>query len=313
VGDFNRIKEEQSTQGRLSDSGRFPKVVLIDTVSFCNLRCSMCSHDGMKRKRGTMSMPLFIRIIDEIAETDRDTRVWMVFFGEPLVIKKTTLFPMIRYAKEKGLTDVVVNSNANLMDESAARELIGSGLDAIYIGIDAHTPETYSRVRVGGDHALVVENVRRLIRLKDELGSETPRVYVQFVEMEINREEVAPFTEFWNNEGATVKIRPMVSWAGMVDAPNLRLEDPDRWPCYWAMQTMSITDDGKVVLCAVDLDARFVAGDVNDETLDSVWNGRLKEIRRLHTEGRFDSLPPVCRDCRDWLSARAEYRSAGRG
>lgn len=307
---LNSIKEEQLKLGRLSDSGGFPKVVLIDTVSFCNLRCSMCGHVEMKRKRGKMSMELFTKIIDEIAEADKNTRVWMVFFGEPFVIKKTTLFPMIRYAKEKRLTDVVVNSNANLMDEEASIKLIESGLDAIYIGIDSFTAETYSKVRVGGDYEKVVENVKRLIRLKKELKSETPEVYVQFVEMEINKDEVIPFTEFWNKAGATVKIRPMVSWAGLVEAPNLVKTGVDRWPCYWIMQTMSITDDGKVVLCAVDVDARFVAGDINHESIRSVWNDGLKKIRQMHNEGRFDQLPHPCKECNDWQSARAEYRSA---
>jgi len=34
------IFEVQSYQDRLYDSGDFPGVILIDTVSFCNLRCS---------------------------------------------------------------------------------------------------------------------------------------------------------------------------------------------------------------------------------------------------------------------------------
>ena len=34
---------------------------------------------------------------------------------------------------------------------------------------------------------------------------------------------------------------------------------------------MSITDQGKVVTCAVDLDARFVAGNITKQTLQEVW------------------------------------------
>jgi len=107
--------------------------------------------------------------------------------------------------------------------------------------------------------------------------------------------------------GATAKIRPKVSWAGMIDAPNLVLDNKDRWPCYWAMQTMSITDTGKVVTCAVDLDARYVAGDVTTQPLKVVWNGELRKLRQLHAAHQFADLPPNCRDCRDWQSARADY------
>jgi len=305
----SEIFKTQLTQRRLEDAGEFPKVILIDTVSYCNLRCSMCVHKQMKRKKGIMPWDLLTKIIDEIAEADKNVRVWMVFFGEALIIKrrKPTIFDMIAYAKSKGLMDVVLNSNANLLDEEAARGLINSGLDAIYIGIDAFKPETYVKVRVGGNYEKTVNNVVNLIELKKQMKSENPEVFVQFVEMDINQDEKEDFIKFWKKEGATVKIRPKVSWAGLVDAPNLVLGVEDRWPCYWAMQTMSITDTGKVVTCAVDLDAKYVAGDVNEKSLKEIWNNKLKEIRQLHISKRFDELPENCRNCRDWQSARAEY------
>jgi radical SAM protein with 4Fe4S-binding SPASM domain len=307
----NSILQNQLKQGRLQEAGSFPKVVLLDSVSYCNLRCSMCVHDEMTRKKGTMPWELFTKIIDEIAVVDKNVRVWMVFFGEPLILKNTkpTIFDMITYAKSNGLTDVVLNSNANLMDEDSARRLIKSGLDAIYFGIDAFTSETYAKLRVGGNYKRVINNIRNLIELKKELKVKSPEIYVQFVEMDINVHEKEDFIHFWEKQGVTVKIRPKVSWGGLIDAPNLTLPDEDRWPCYWAMQTMSITDTGKVVKCAVDLDARYVAGDVNTQSLKELWNGKLKKFRQLHISKEFDKLPDDCRECRDWQSARADYYS----
>lgn len=305
----DKVFQTQKKQGRLNDAGDFPKVVLIDTVSFCDLKCSMCFHREMTRKKGFMPWELFTKIIDEIADVDKTVRVWMVFFGEALIKKKKTptIFEMIAYAKQKGLTDVVMNSNANLLDEQAAKDLINAGLDAIYIGIDAFSPETYAKVRVGGNYEKTVANVIRLLRLKKELQVAHPQIFVQFVEMENNKHEKEAFTKFWNEQGAMVKIRPMVSWAGMIDAPNLVLGNNERWPCYWAMRTMSITDTGKVVTCAVDLDAKFVAGDINKQSLQEVWNGKLHELRELHLSGKFEELPDNCQYCRDWQSARADY------
>jgi radical SAM protein with 4Fe4S-binding SPASM domain len=308
---MGEILEVQKKQGRLEDAGDFPKVVLIDTISYCNLKCSMCVHKEMKRRKGIMPWNLFAKIVDEIAETDKNVRIWMVFFGEALLLKKRkpTIFDMIAYAKRKGLSDVVLNSNANLLDEEAAKELICSGLDAIYIGIDAFKPETYAKVRVGGNYEKAVRNTLWLIKLKNSMNSEKPEVFIQFVEMDINQNEKEDFIQFWNQQGAAVKIRPKVSWAGFIDAPNLVLDREERWPCYWAMQTMSITDTGKVVTCAVDLDAAFIAGDINNQSLKEVWNGRLKELRQCHLFKQFHALPENCRECRDWQAARADYYS----
>jgi radical SAM protein with 4Fe4S-binding SPASM domain len=295
---------------RLADAGDFPRVVLVDTVSHCNLRCSMCVHKHMKRKQGVMPRGLFTKIIDEISTVDKTIRVWMVFFGEALLLKKTkpSIFDLIQYAKSKGLTDVVMNSNGNLLDEKAARALIDSGLDAVYFGIDAFREGTYSRIRVGGNYQKTRENVVRLLELQKNLNVYHPKVFVQFVEMDINKDEKEDFVKFWSSHGATVKIRPKVSWAGEIEAPNLTLGNPDRWPCHWAMQTMSITDTGKVVTCAVDLEAKFIAGDVNSQSLSGIWNSTLKQLRNCHVLKTWEHLPPHCRDCRDWQSARAEYR-----
>jgi radical SAM protein with 4Fe4S-binding SPASM domain len=305
----NEVFKDQKNQGRLEDAGEFPRVVLVDTVSLCNLKCSMCVHKEMTRKRGIMPWDLFRRIIDEVAEADNTVRVWMVFFGEALILKRRrpSIFDMISYAKGKGLKDVVLNSNANLLDKKAARRIIESGLDAIYIGIDAFSPETYMKIRVGGNYARVVNNTRYLLELKRELGSKKPEVFVQFVEMDVNRAEKEDFIDFWKKAGAGVKIRPKVSWAGRIEAPNLVMDEKDRWPCYWAMRTLSITDTGKVVTCAVDLDARFVAGDVNLQSLREIWNGKLKELRQLHQSRQFEALPENCEKCKDWQAARADY------
>lgn len=305
------ILESQSKTGRLEEMSEFPKVVLVDTVSYCNLRCSMCVHKHMTRKKGIMKWELLTKILDEIAENNKDCRIWMVFFGDPFILKKTkpSIFDMVKYAKDKGITDVVLNSNGCLMDEEAARRLIDSGLDSIYFGVDAATPETYAKLRVGGNYHETVNNILTLSRLKKELSVEHPKIVVQYVEMAENVAEKEDFIKFWTGHGLTAKIRPKVSWAGSIDAPNQILGNEDRWPCHWLMQTMSIADDGRVVLCPVDLDARVVVGDVNEHSLKHVWQNQMKVLRDMHKEGRYNELPPMCRDCKDWQSARSDYYS----
>ena len=289
---------------RIKDAGAFPRVILIDTTNFCNLRCSMCGHRLMTREKGRMSMTLVRKIIDEIAEIDKTTRVWMVFVGEALILRYR-LYWEILYAKRKGLEDVVLNSNGCLLDEETSMGLIESGLDAIYVGIDAFSPETYSKLRVGGDYSKVVANVNTLLGLERRMGVTKPQVFVQFVEMEENEKQVEDFRTYWTEQGATVKIRPKVTWAGTVDPWNTK--SIQRYPCYWAMRTFNICWDGRVVLCSVDYDAKFVAGDVSKDSIQSVWLSSLNQIRDMHLKGNYDSLPPFCRDCTDWQMAKANF------
>lgn len=284
---------------RLTDAGPFPRVVLLDTISFCNYRCPNCGYHLMTRKKGHMEKELFKKVINEIAERKPDTRVWMVFFGEALILREK-LFDMIKYAKEKGLTDVVLNTNGCLLDSRSQWGLIDSGLDAIYIGIDAMTPHTYRKVR-GGDYVKVHDNTKALLAT----GASKPKVFVQFVEMEENKAERDDFVKYWSGEGAIVKVRPKATFAGAAKPYNV--QQVERYPCHWAMQTMSILWDGRVCLCASDYDGRFIAGDINDCSLEEVWLGKLKEIREFHAKGEWSRLPQFCQECSDWQMARAEF------
>ncbi len=298
------VSEQRMSEQRWTDAGAFPKVVLLDTTSFCNLKCSMCASKSMTRLRGRMSMELFRKLVDEIADADRTVRLWMVFFGEALILRYRLMWQIL-YAKRQGLSDIVLNSNGNLLDKEMAVALVESGLDAIYIGIDAFSRETYNILRVGGDYDRVVGNVNTLLDLKQKMGAATPRVFVQFVEMGENQHEVEGFKHYWTGQGAEVKIRPKVTWASAVEPWKVSQEE--RHPCYWAMKTLNVCWDGRVVLCSVDYDAQYVAGDVNKTSIRDVWNGPLKEMREAHLSKDYVKLPRFCQACTDWQMARAEY------
>lgn len=253
-----------------------------------------------------MKWDLYARIITEIARENPKARVWEIFFGDPFLCKDMP--ERVRFAKEKGLQDVVLNSNGVLMTPEKSLALIEAGLDAMYVGIDAATRETYDKIRVGGDFPKAVRNV---LTYRDQLrdkGNGKQKLFVQFVMSDENAKEVGAFKEFWSLEGVSVKIRPKISWAGLVDAKNLVANTQiQRKPCYWLMRTINICADGEIALCSVDLHCRVKCGNVRDHTIRELWHGKLKEYRTLHLEGKFQALPEICRECADWQSAYADY------
>ncbi len=179
------------------DAGEFPAVILIDNCSACNLACSMCDHKNIKNYRNIqiMARELYDKIVDEIAKERPDARVWNIFFGDPFLCKD--MADRVRYAKkDRGLRDVVLNTNGVLMTRERSLPLIEAGLDAMYVGVDAATKTTYDQIRVGGDHEKVVSNVlgyRDLIRTHGHLGQ---KIFVQFVVSDINEHETEAFRIF---------------------------------------------------------------------------------------------------------------------
>ncbi|MHB8067016.1 MAG: radical SAM/SPASM domain-containing protein [Desulfobaccales bacterium] len=301
-------KSDHRRADRTAEAEDFPRVILLDNCNACNLRCSMCDHQNVKkfRKIQLMDLKLYQRLIDEIARENPGARVWEIFFGDPFMCRD--MAARIRYAKERGLKDVVLNSNGVLMTPRRARAVIEAGLDAMYVGIDAATEETYNRIRVGGDFSKAVAQTLGYRDLLLKYGTDRQKLFVQFVVSELNESEVESFTAFWTRAGVNVKIRPKVSWAGLVEANNLQANAAlERRPCYWLMQTINICADGEVALCAVDVHCRVKCGNAREHTIKELWHAQLQEYRRLHKEGRFDDLPEMCRECPDWQSGYADY------
>lgn len=293
---------------RIQAASEFPMVVLIDNCNACNLQCSMCDHINIKkhRKIQLMEFNLYMKIIDEVALENPSARVWQIFFGDPFMCHD--IAKRIHYAKEKGLTDVVLNSNGVLMNRERAQKVIEAGLDAMYVGIDAACEGTYDKIRVGGNYHKAVLNVLTYNDLLKKIGHSDQKIFVQFVVSDQNENEVDEFKKFWISQGVNVKIRPKISWAGLIDAANLQKnETVQRKPCYWLMQTMNICADGRVALCSVDIHCRVECGNVKDSSLKEIWCGLLEKYRTLHNGRRFEELPGMCRNCADWQSAYADF------
>jgi radical SAM protein with 4Fe4S-binding SPASM domain len=287
----------------------FPPQVIVETTAGCNLKCAHCGHLTMQRPKGHMPMPLYRRIIDEIADVAPATEVWPTFYGEAFILEYR-LFYMLQYAKRKGLNNLVLNTNGTRFDANVSEWVIESGLDLVMFSLDGFSTPVFENIRVGAKRDEVYRNIERLLELKARLGVRTPRVEVQFSMMDRNEHEVDAFRAYWLARGADVKVREKLTWTGTVAAPNLDARIP-RIACPWALRTCAIHWNGDVVACAVDYDGRWVAGNAWNRTVSDIWTGSHRALQRQHLAHDFSNLPDPCRRCLDWqVAGGAEHFQA---
>src|SRR5437773_954544 len=62
-----------------------------------------------------------------------------------------------------------LSTNATYLDHRKGKVLLESGLDFLVISMDGASPDTYDRIRVGGDFATTVKNVRAFFDLYKQL------------------------------------------------------------------------------------------------------------------------------------------------
>lgn len=271
----------------------FPKQLLLETTSHCNLNCSMCARQFKPRKWGSMQESLARRVIDEVVEKGPWCRIWFCYFGEPLLKRQAGLFDRIRYAKQRGLQRAAINTNGNLMDEQSVRDMIDAGLDEVYIGIDATDSETYDQVRRGGDYHTVVENVHRLI----DMAGNRIKVTVQFGVYENNEHQAEAFKEYWSHHPVNIFVRPKLTWIGYLD-DHVQSQVP-RHACSWIFDSININENGLSPYCICDWANRYPLGDTNKESIFDIWSRAIPFLIH-HARGDWGKLPEFCQSCRDW-------------
>jgi len=161
----------------------------------CNHRCIMCSEhspycveggrrmaaEGVLEERdfGIMDPAMYRALIRDLREMGC-REVELCGLGEPLLHPR--IFEFLREAKQAGLWVRLV-TNAGLLDEGKARELVEMGLDEIHISLNAGTAETYAMVHGVAPSVFdrVLNSIEAIAQARREAGSERPVIETSFV------------------------------------------------------------------------------------------------------------------------------------
>jgi MoaA/NifB/PqqE/SkfB family radical SAM enzyme len=158
----------------------------VEITTGCNLTCQMCVQRVWKQPMGDI-MPLatFGELMEDLRQFPSPPIVHLGGYGEPL--SHPDFVEMVRLAKTNAAR-VEVTTNGTLLDGAMATALTELDLDRLVVSLDGVTSESYGQVRTNGDFDLVVENLRRLRRIKMYRGGarRNPQVGIAFVAMKRN-------------------------------------------------------------------------------------------------------------------------------
>ena len=119
-----------------------------------------------------------------------------------------------------------------------------------------------------------------------------------------NRSEVEPFESRWLAEPGVdrVVIRHERTHAGqVVRHDQYQNREELRQPCRYLRESVVIMQDGTVVPCCKDLDAKAPLGNAFEQDLGETWNGDVvQSMRRSHIDINYGavSLCANCSECR---------------
>lgn len=271
------------------------KAISIEGHNICNLDCKMCPYSSMTRKKELMSVDLYKKIIDNCVEFGIEL-VNLSLYNEPLLDKY--IFERIQYAKIKGLK-VGFYCNATKMTDEISEKILDSGLDYINFSFDGATKESYESIRKNANFETTRANIINLVINKHRRELKYPTISVMLTAQDENYSELKEFENFWKQYVEFVGISQFDNRKG-TDRSKIQknLPYPCRLLCSGGIVIMS---NGKVPLCCKDYDGNVILGDLNNQSLEDIWNGKFKSVKNAHILGRGDIIN-ICKNCDDLYS-----------
>jgi MoaA/NifB/PqqE/SkfB family radical SAM enzyme len=252
-----------------------PKNLVIEPIAGCNVVCSACPQDQLRRPYGKMSFNDFKTIIRKM----KPTSIGLYFMGEPFLNRK--IFDMIKHANHKRIkTSVNTNGSTLLMDYD---KIMNSGLDKIAVSIDGYTQETFEMYRHGINRDYVYDGLKLLSMVHSHVESKT-HIQVRTLAFESTMREISLI----QNEMDLMNIldhriiEPIITgWGGKenLDLDKLgssgRVKDTRPLICP-SLFRMAVTWDGWVLPCCNDVHGENKFGNIfRDSYMNIMWGSGM--------------------------------------
>jgi putative metalloenzyme radical SAM/SPASM domain maturase len=180
-----------------------PRKLNIEVTTRCNLNCVICMRNVWKEDSGDMSLETFKALLPVFPELET---VNIIGIGEPLLNEH--IIVMIQLGKENlpPTGRFSLTTNATLIDDDMAKQLVSSGIDDIVVSIDGVTSETFDEIRKDATLNDILRNIGRLNWAKAECGSQLPRIGFEFVAMKSNVAELPQLVDLAFEHGVSFII-----------------------------------------------------------------------------------------------------------
>ncbi len=286
----------------------YPYMLQIEPTNTCNLKCTLCpiGRNELNRKARHMSLAEFKSIVDDM----KDYLLFLVLWdwGEPFMNPE---FPeMISYAAQYGIK-TVTSTNAHFLNNTEyVKRILTSGLTTLIVAFDSINEKNYELYRKRGDLEKVISGVKNVVKLKEQLGSDTI-INLRTVVMRQNEHELKKIEKFARKTGVDRFTLKTLNTGSDIDSDlmpenskynrfeykpgtkeRIRIDQKCGRP--WIMA--NIFSNGDIVPCCYDFSAKIKLGNVIEHPFSELWNGEKYRKFRERLYHKKESIE-LCNNC----------------
>src|ERR1700736_5271626 len=191
------VSSSTSQYGLRPEASEFPMMLVLSYVYPCNALCPHCPYTNSNIRKEYQDAPhmpenTFRKIADEAEKYAAYLRI--SGGGEPMLHPQAV--ELLVYAKQVGCKIGLI-TNGSLFTEAKSVALLTASVDMIEFSVDARDPETYAVVRKGLDWDELVENVKRMVALRNSLKSPSKIIASAVAQTGV---DVSAVEKFWVEE-----------------------------------------------------------------------------------------------------------------
>ncbi len=183
----------------------YPSKLFVETTTRCNMKCNMCVKQtmGSGLEEGDLSPATFEAIEPALPYAEA---LILNGIGEPLLHPRLEEF--IRRAKSlmPAGSWAGFQTNGLLLDETRASSLVKAGLDRICLSLDAICPDTFRKIREGGEVKDMEQAFKMLAKARKCHPDSNLQTGVEFVVMRENVHQLPDVLRWSVSQGVSFAI-----------------------------------------------------------------------------------------------------------
>jgi radical SAM protein with 4Fe4S-binding SPASM domain len=298
---------------------RVPYQIYLDPTNLCNFKCHFCPTGNKKllksvsRPAGMMKFQLFEKFISDLSNmvkkyNQKPDGIFLFKDGEPTL--NPDLPRMIEFTSSKNLSDCVhITTNASLMTPELSEKLINAGLNDIRFSVYGVDDISYfANTKRKVDFDKIYKNIKNFWNINKSYGYPV-KVHTKIMNI-YSDNQIDEFKKKFNDISSEVFVEGFHKWS---NSDKWKIEEKEHlikktkvdFICAQPFSRMTILFNGDVTPCCVDWSHDLVVANINDHSLDKIWNKMTNELRRQHIHNDFSESSP-CFDC-DYVTKRTKY------
>ena len=275
----------------------------IQTIGGCNARCTFCGVGREENKiMGTMGDELYEKIVDEAFTFPFLLQINPYLLNDPLLDrnmpKRVEYIAKKRDKKKRPKIRLI--TNAGLLDEKMAYNLLHSGLDEINISFNSIIPEIYEKYMRPLKYEKTMGHIEKFMELRKNIPeSQRPSVSVWTVLTKPVEDNLENEKAHWKKLGIKLKARKLdnraLSDLETADLTERSFKYVDICPIpFWRAWIMN---NGDMIMCCVDQERSSVLGNCSDRSIKEIWmDKKYQELRKKWRTKQLGGL--LCETCK---------------